>query len=243
LDVRAFGDGLLLTSRWDYAEPSVFLAANLLREARRQRKLPDGVVPRVRLLDPDGDMVRYVRETGRATHSPVWACYHTDLWETTIGDVSVGVIGAAVGSPFAVLVAEQCFASGCELLISVASAGQISADLESPCFVLIDRASRGEGTSHAYLPPAPVVDADPEFIDRAADGLRSAGIDVRRGMTWTTDAPYRETQTAIDRAKLAGAAVVEMEAAALYAFGRARNLPIVCFAHVTNQMAQNEGDF
>jgi len=42
---------------------------------------------------------------------------------------------------------------------------------------------------------------------------------------------------------LAGAAVVEMEAAALYAFGRARNLPIVCVAHVTNQMAQNEGDF
>jgi uridine phosphorylase len=34
-----------------------------------------------------------------------------------------------------------------------------------------------------------------------------------------------------------------MEAAALYAFARARNRPVVCFAHVTNQMAQIEGDF
>ena len=34
-----------------------------------------------------------------------------------------------------------------------------------------------------------------------------------------------------------------MEAAALYAFARARNKPVVCFAHVTNEMAQRDGDF
>ena len=34
-----------------------------------------------------------------------------------------------------------------------------------------------------------------------------------------------------------------MEAAALYAFAEARDRPVVCFAHVTNQMAQIEGDF
>jgi hypothetical protein len=35
---------------------------------------------------------------------------------------------------------------------------------------------------------------------------------------------------------------VEMEAAALYAFSRAREQPVLCFAHVTNQMGQ-AGDF
>ena len=34
-----------------------------------------------------------------------------------------------------------------------------------------------------------------------------------------------------------------MEAAALYAFARARGQPVLCFAHVTNQMARIEGDF
>jgi hypothetical protein len=34
-----------------------------------------------------------------------------------------------------------------------------------------------------------------------------------------------------------------MEAAALYAFAAARRKPVVCFAHVTNQMARIEGDF
>jgi len=36
---------------------------------------------------------------------------------------------------------------------------------------------------------------------------------------------------------------VEMEAAALYAFARARSRPVICFAHVTNQMGNVEGDF
>jgi uridine phosphorylase len=36
---------------------------------------------------------------------------------------------------------------------------------------------------------------------------------------------------------------VEMEAAALYAFATARRKPVLCFAHVTNQMAQVHGDF
>ena len=34
-----------------------------------------------------------------------------------------------------------------------------------------------------------------------------------------------------------------MEAAALYAFAQATKNPVVCFAHVTNQMTSIEGDF
>ena len=40
-----------------------------------------------------------------------------------------------------------------------------------------------------------------------------------------------------------GLLAVEMEAAALYAFARACDKPVICFAHVTNQMGQIEGDF
>ncbi len=34
-----------------------------------------------------------------------------------------------------------------------------------------------------------------------------------------------------------------MEAAALYAFAQAKKKPVICFAHVTNQVASIEGDF
>ena len=42
----------------------------------------------------------------------------------------------------AVLVAEQLFASGCRLLISITSAGQLQPVRRPPYFVLIDRALR-----------------------------------------------------------------------------------------------------
>jgi uridine phosphorylase len=237
------GNGLGFLARTDHAEPSVFLPQRLLREARRQRGLPPGSVPPVCVLDPDGDLVHYLERGGRAARSPAWACYHTDLVETEVAGARVGLVGRAVGAPFAVLVAEELFASGCRLLVSIASAGKVAPDLPRPCLVLIERALRGEGTSHAYLPPAPAVAADPALLAAVARCLADAGLAALRGTTWTTDAPFRETPSALAAAAAAGALTVEMEAAALYAFAAAARRPVVCFAHVTNAMAVTDGDF
>ena len=75
------------------------------------------------------------------------------------------------------------------------------------------------------------------------DVLAHAPVRVYRGATWTTDAPFRETATAIAHCRELGMMAVEMEAAALYAFAEARHRSVVCLAHVTNQMARAEGDF
>lgn len=233
----------LLLQAKDCDAPSVFAPENLLREARRQRELPERSVPAVCALDPDGDVVRSLRATGRSRRAEGWACYHTDMDVTEHGGVEIGVVGLAVGAPFAVIVAEQLFVSGCGLLISVTSAGQIVALGPTPYFVLIDRALRDEGTSLHYLPPSEAADADADLADRAHSGLARLGFDVHRGTSWTTDAPYRETEAAIAAAREQGALAVEMEAAALYAFARARRRAVLCFAHVTNQMARIEGDF
>lgn len=226
-----------------HASASVFQPENLLREARRQLALPEEAVPAVCALDPDGDMVRALRTAGRSRRSPGWACYHTEMDVTEHAGVTIGIVGLAVGAPFAVLVAEQLFASGARLLVSVSSAGQITPIGPTPYFVLIDRALRDEGTSFHYLPPSGFAEADAALADRAFAGVSALPVTVHRGASWTTDAPYRETKEAIAAARAHGALAVEMEAAALYAFARARSRAVLCFAHVTNQMARIEGDF
>jgi uridine phosphorylase len=226
-----------------HSAPSVFHPENLLREARRQKNIALTAVPNICVLDPDGDMVRQLRATDRAQQFPGWACYHTDLWTFETDSEQIGIVGCAVGAPFAVLVAEQLFASGCQFLISITSAGRIAACGTPPYFILIERALRDEGTSYHYLPPAEFAEGDPGLIDTIAAGLGASPVPMRRGATWTTDAPFRETHAAIQSARLKGALAVEMEAAALYAFSRARQRPVICFAHVTNTMAQGEGDF
>ena len=232
-----------MLARADHDQTSIFLPENMLREGRRQRNLPAGEVPAACLLDPDGDIVRHLIAEGRARRSPSWACYHTELWETDFDGMQLGIVGCAVGAPFAVLVAEQLFASGCGVLVSVTSAGKIDPDDDLPEMILIDRALRGEGTSLAYVPSAPAIDADRCHVAAVRRGLDAAGFCVGQGTSWTTDAPFRETGAAIAVAQAAGAIVVEMEAAALYAFGQARNQPVMCFAHVTNTMAVSHGDF
>ena len=236
-------DGAPILQAKEYAAPSVFQPQNLLREARRQKGLASGAIPAVCLLDPDGDLVRALRASGRARASPHWACYHTELFLFACGAEPMGVIGCAVGASFAVLLAEQLFASGCRLLISVTSAGQIGDNGPTPYFVLIDRALRDEGTSYHYLPPADFSPAPAVLLDPVFTALRATGLPIRRGATWTTDAPFRETAAAIAAARAHGVLAVEMEAAALYAFAAAHVRDVLCFAHVTNQMAQIEGDF
>jgi uridine phosphorylase len=230
-------------ARKDYGAPSVFRPENLLREARRQRGVAEADVPAVCALDPDGDIVRALRRTGASRRAAGWACYHTDMEVTEHACVTIGIVGFAVGAPFAVLVAEQLFVSGCRLLISVTSAGQITSIGPTPYFVMIDRALRDEGTSAHYAPPAQWSEADGSLADRAFAALASLPVAVHRGAAWTTDAPYRETEAAIAEARGLGALAVEMEAAALYAFAQARGREVLCFAHVTNQMAVIEGDF
>jgi uridine phosphorylase len=227
----------------DYAAPSVFQPENLLREARRQKAVPEGRVPAVCVLDPDGDIVRAVTADGRGRRNAVWACYHTDMLDVLHDGEALGIVGRAVGAPFAVLVAEQMFASGCELLISVTSAGRIGDAEPDASFVLIDRALRDEGTSLHYRPASRFAEADAGLIGRVGVALAEHRPRVRQGATWTTDAPFRETETAIEAAQALGVLAVEMEAAALYTFAAVRGRPVICFAHVTNQMAVVDGDF
>lgn len=239
-------EGWPILSGKDHDAPSVFQPEALLREARRQKGLPLLSVPTVCVLDPDGDIVRHLLRSGAGRVHEGWACYHTNLVAFDADGIGqIGVVGCAVGASFAVLVAEQLFASGCKLLVSVTSAGQIADNGPTPYFILIDKALRDEGTSYHYLRPSTFAEApEPSLHARIAQALSGlGGVTVHRGATWTTDAPYRETASSIASAHAQGALAVEMEAAALYAFATAKSQTVVCLAHVTNTMAQSEGDF
>jgi uridine phosphorylase len=215
----------------------------LLREARRQKNLPTVPVPALCLLDPDGDLVRTLRETGRTKPFAGWPCYHTELDTFSLVGQEVGIVGRVVGASFAVLVAEELFASGCRQLVSLTSAGQIVPSGPPPYFVIIDRALRDEGTSYHYAPPSEFAEACPRLVAKAASAMRGRSPRTVVGASWTTDAPFRETAEAIEAARMKGILAVEMEAAALYTFARTAGVRLLCLAHVTNTMGQTDEDF
>jgi purine-nucleoside phosphorylase len=227
----------------NYEEQSVFTPENLLREARRQKLIGESRVPSVCILDPDGDIVEYLQKNDQLELSKCWACYHTKLYGFNYGGIEFGIIGCAVGASFAVLIAEELFATDCKLLISITSAGQISTLENSSQFLLIENAIRDEGTSYHYLPPSDISSLNSNILKKLKSIFKESNLSVAIGKSWTTDAPFRETKSAIECAINKGAVAVEMEAAALYSFAKAKNKNVVCFAHLTNTMGQKEGDF
>jgi len=222
---------------------SLFLPENLLREAKRQKSIPDGQIPSICILDPDGDITRNLLAENKAPLDPYWACYHTQLYDFEHNQMKFGIVPSAVGASFAVLIAEELFVSGCQLLISITSSGQVKQSRNPPFFMMIERAYRDEGTSYHYLPPADYVGINDELLALLKNAFSKLTTPFYLGATWTTDAPFRETSIAIDHACSENILAVEMEAAALYAFAKARNKAVACFAHVTNQMATIDGDF
>src|SRR5690606_37899203 len=137
------------------------------------------------ILDPDGDLAHYLLESGSGHSHPHWACYHRRLIVFNHEGLEYGVVPYAVGASFAVLVAEELFASGCKLLISITSAEQIVPAGQPPYFVLIERALRDEGTSYHYLPPAPYSEIQSALLQRLDGAFESATEAVLRGATWT----------------------------------------------------------
>jgi purine-nucleoside phosphorylase/ubiquinone/menaquinone biosynthesis C-methylase UbiE len=234
-----------MTYSKNYTELSVFTPENLLREARRQKNIKKGNIPPICVLDPDGDLVSFLIREGKAQKNKSWACYHTILHTVDIEDITFGIIGCAVGASFAVLLAEQLFVSGCELLISITSAGKI--DENEPRnhtqFVIINDSLRDEGTSHHYLPPDENAEIAKDLLEKLVAYFEENPFSISIGKSWTTDAPYRETSSAIAWARAQNAICVEMEAAALYAFGKAKKKNVICVAHLTNAMAIRELDF
>ena len=232
----------LLTDK-DHAAASVFVPEGLLREARRQKCLVEASVPPVCVLDPDGDLVRRLKADGRAKADPAWACYHTETGSTGGGrsrNRHRWLRGrcAVRGPDRGAVVRERL-----PVADLITSAGQLVPLRPPPYLVLIERALRDEGTSHHYLPPSRYSDAPPDLVERVRGGFEGLAIPVVHGGSWTTDAPFRETAEAIASRRAEGLLAVEMEAAALYAFAKARKKNVLCFALVTNQMAQIEGDF
>jgi uridine phosphorylase len=215
-------------------EPSELTARKLVDDVRRSRQIPAATVPRVCILEFDGDLTDWLVQQGIAKPFPLWACFHTAMFTLELEGMQCGVIARTIGGPYAVLIAEQLQAAGAQLIIGLTSAGRVSTDLPLPCLVVANGAIRDEGTSYHYLSPGREVMCPSAIVSVLERELAATGWSVRSGKVWTTDAPYRETRSQLQSWAGERVLAVEMQAASLFAFGTARKVDVGCVAMVSN---------
>lgn len=144
-------------------------------------------------------------------------------------DRAAVVFHPGVGGPLSAHCFEQVIASGVHRAIAVGGAGSIDPSFAKDDVLVVTSAVRDEGTSRHYLPASRSITFDPAEAQRLVDGLTAHGIPARSGMTWTTDADFRETRARVARRRREGCVAVEMEAASLAAVARFRQ---VTYGHV-----------
>lgn len=136
----------------------------------------------------------------------------------------VALLHPGVGAPLAAGFIEEAIALGASRFVACGGAGSLAASHQVGKLIVPTFAIRDEGTSYHYLSHEEKAVPTNAALNAVIATLKARGVDYERAGTWTTDGIYRETRKKIEDRKKMGCSCVEMEAAALFAVAKFRNI-------------------
>lgn len=161
----------------------------------------------------------------------VWPVY-----EASYRGKRIALCKGRLGAPACVGSFEEVIAMGAKRIVLLGNCGVLDKSIADCGIILPTAALRGEGTSFAYAPPAESIPVNRRWREEFKELLTAAGYPYVEGITWTTDAFYRETPEAIAQAKSQGAICVEMECAAMQAMCDYRGVEFFQFLYAGDNL-------
>jgi uridine phosphorylase len=189
-----------------------------------------------------GDVVR-VRTAGLdAVHHVPFEHGDHPICVITHGGVDIALVSPGVGAPAAVASLEVIISLGATKIIGCGGAGIVRAGFDVGHVIVPTGAVRDEGTSYHYAPADVAVTPHPRALAAIDDVLTAAGVPHDRGLTWTTDAFFRETVLKVARRREQGCITVEMEAAAMFAASAFRGVVYGQLLYAGDDVSASEWD-
>lgn len=155
-------------------------------------------------------------------------------------DANTLITLGAIGCPACAGNLDLFNAMGIDKVMFCGGGGVLDKDIEVGQILVVDGAIRDEGFSYHYLAPSRYVYSNPEVTAAITDYLDKNAISYIRGLTWTTDAIFRETQDKILQRKMEGAKIVEMEQAGCIAVSQVRNFAYGALIYGGDDVSQEE---
>lgn len=188
------------------------------------RRRPDPEMPERVVLCFFREVVERIAREATVVARLDWAHAIHEIYRIEVGGRPLGVMHPGVGAPLAAGLMEGAIAHGGRRFVAVGGCGVLVPDLVLGHVIVPTTAIRDEGTSYHYLPPSRTIDVDSDAVATAVKVLERHGTPHVTGMTWTTDAPYRETLEIVQRRRDEGAIAVEMETSAFAAVAQRREV-------------------
>ncbi len=212
-----------------------------------------------RVLLP-GDPGRALALAQLLVEGPLMFNHHRGLWGYTGAARADGELltiqSTGMGGPSAAIVLQELIALGARRAIRVGTCGALDGGLALGDLVVAREALATDGTSRALgageriaadrgLTEALARAADGAPATRATDGGEPPPAERRTHVEKTivsTDLFYEPTRERERQWRAAGAAAVEMEAAALFAVGARAGVPVACVLTVSNVLGEDPAE-
>jgi uridine phosphorylase len=165
-----------------------------------------------------------------------WKGYR-EVYRGSVGKGRVTISHPSLGAPTCVALVEELASFGMKRALFVGYCGSLQQGVRAGDIIVPSEAIREEGTSFHYLPSGVVAQPHQGIQAVILDCLQRNKVPYYQGQIWTTDAIYRETKGKVKRYQEEGVLGVEMELAALFAFGMAHKVAIGGLLVVTDELA------
>jgi uridine phosphorylase len=148
----------------------------------------------------------------------------------------LSLTGPFLGAPQAAMVMEKIIALGAERICVFGWCGSLQPDLRIGDIVVPLHAISEEGTSQHYPVGNRKTGTDRALNRILERALEREGLPFRKGMVWTTDAPYRETASKVKTYQEKGLLAVEMEMSALMTLAAYRSVKLSGLLVVSDEL-------
>ena len=147
-----------------------------------------------------------------------------------------------LGGPACVGAFEYVMAFGGKRIILLGNCGVLDKNIKDCGIIIPTKAIRDEGTSYHYAPAGDTIEVNTKYTEEFKKVLEEFGYPYVEGVTWTTDAFYRETPQKIESRKKIGAICVEMECASMQAFCNFRGIEFFQFLYAGDNLDHSSWD-
>lgn len=152
------------------------------------------------------------------------------------------LIHGMIGGPATGGFLDELIGCGVTNIMFCGGGGVINKDITVGKFIVVDGSIRDEGFSYHYVKPSRIIKSNQRVKEKICNYLDSRNINYLLGLTWTTDAFFRETKDRIKLRKDEGAIVVEMEQAGLIAVSEFRNVDYGAIIYGGDDVSGSEWD-
>ena len=216
----------------------VFTAKDYLAYLREKKQVPDIIPPKSLILCYQKDLIEYVIRKHSTKKIKIFG---SELILLKKFDSQIGVFGRfGVGAPATATIVDLFCALRVEQFLIIGMAGGLQPNLQTGNLVLSTGAIRGEGVSQHYLPESEIVESSSEILAGLSQSLTAKKHLYSSGVTWTTDAPFKEMKSEVLAYQNRGVLAVDMEAAAMLAVARANHRSGLAAFSVTDSLADGK---